>query len=162
MINWSPLTIGLPTAAAAVLVSAGIVTYRKLHREKDPAELERLRRLALGRTGRIVAGEITGLIEPEGREAPPLQLVYRYDIAGVTFEVTQDVSMLPQVAASAAHLLGKTISVKYEMRQPSNSIVVCEVWSGIRGIDLREPEAAGSPVTPNPQAVGEGEPESGG
>jgi len=142
---WSPLAIGLAAGAAGVLVSTAAVAYAKLRRKQDPAELERLRRLALGRTGRITAGEITGLMEPESEDTA-LLLVYRYDIAGVTHEVGQDVSTLPAVAAQAARLVGRAISVKYEMKHPSNSIVVCEEWSGVRGIDLREPQTAPAPV----------------
>lgn len=135
----SPLEIGLIAGAVVVLISAGLFAYLKLLRKKDPVELERLRRLWLGRTGRIVGGEITGLIEPEGEDTA-LLLVYRYDIAGVTYEVTQDVSRMPAVAAEARHLVGKDISVKYDMKHPSNSIAACEVWSGIRGITVSGPE----------------------
>lgn len=156
---WSPVTIGIAAGAAAFLAGAGVIAYWKLRREKDPAELERLRRMALCRTGRIVSGEVTGLIEPEGEKAAPLLLVYRYQVAGVSYEVAQDVSTMPQVAARAAHLVGKSVAAKYDMKHPSNSIVVCEEWSGIRGIDLREPEAASAPLAPGPQALGEGETE---
>lgn len=133
----SPLEIGLIAGAVAVLIGAGLFAYLKLIRKKDPAELERLRRLELGRTGRIVAGEITGLIDPEG-ENTALLLVYRYDIAGVTYEVSQDISMMPAVASQAPHLVGKGISVKYDMKHPSNSVAICESWSGIRGISAGE------------------------
>lgn len=150
----SPLEIGLIAGIVVVLIGAGLLAYLKLLRKKDPAELERLRRSWLGRTGRIVAGEITGLIEPEG-ENTALQLVYRYDIAGVTYEVSQDVSTMPAVASQARHLVGKGISVKYDMKHPSNSIAICEEWSGIRGISVGESEgdnavAASSGVAEKP------------
>ena len=86
------------------------------------------------------SGEVTGLIEPEG-ENTALLLVYRYDIAGVTYEVTQDVSSMPRVAAQAPRLVGKGISVKCDMKHPTNSIAICEEWSGIRGLSAAEPEA---------------------
>lgn len=152
---WSPVTIGVAAGAAGFLAGAGVIASRKLRRKKDPAELERLRRTILGRTGRIVSGEITGIIEPEGKNQTPLLLVYRYEIAGVSYEVAQDVSMMPQVAANAAHLVGKAISAKYEMKHPSNSIIVCEEWSGIRGIDLRESNTADVSVTSGQQPPGE-------
>jgi hypothetical protein len=136
--TWSPLAIGLAAGTAGVLIGTATIAYRKMRRKKDPVELERLRRVGLGRTGRIITGEITGLIDPESGQAAPLLLVYRYDIAGVTYEVTQDVSSMPQIAARAGRLMGRTISVKYEMNRPSNSIVVCEEWSGIRDTDLSE------------------------
>lgn len=126
-------------AAVVVLIGGGLFAYLKLLRKKDPAELERQRRSWLGQTGRIVAGEITGLIEPEG-ENTALLLVYRYDIAGVTYEVSQDISMMPAVASQASHMVGKGISVKYDRKHPSNSIAICEEWSGIRGISAGEAE----------------------
>ncbi|MEJ2007882.1 MAG: hypothetical protein P8Z30_06960 [Acidobacteriota bacterium] len=159
---WSPLTIGLVAGAGAILIGAGVVIFLKLRRKKDPAELERLRRIGLGRTGRITAGEIVGLIEPEGENAVPLQLVYRYEIAGVSYKVAQDVSTMPRVAAVAARLMGRAVSAKYDVKHPSNSIVVCEEWSGIRGIDLRQPEAAEVPPPLDAQPVEQGGPQSGG
>lgn len=135
----SPLEIGLIAGTLVVLIGTGLLAYLKLLGKKDPAELERLRRSWLGRTGRIVAGEITGLIEPEGQNTA-LLLVYRYDIAGVTYEVSQDVSTMPAVASQARHLVGKGISVKYDMRHPSNSVAICEEWSGISGISRGESE----------------------
>jgi hypothetical protein len=123
-----------------VLIAGGLFAYLKLLRKKDPAELERQRRSWLGQTGRIVAGEITGLIEPEGQNTA-LLLIYRYDIAGVTYEFSQDVSMMPVVVSQAQHLVGKGISVKYDMKHPSNSIAICEQWSGIRGIGFSEAES---------------------
>ena len=147
---WSPLTIGLAGGLAAVLAAAGAAVYFRLRRKKDPAELERLRRLSLGRTGRITSGEVTGLIEPEG-ENTPLLLVYRYDISGVAYEVMQDISTMPAVATVAHRLIAKGISVKYEMKHPSNSIVICEGWSGIRGVNLDVPEDGSA--LPSPAAA---------
>lgn len=148
---WSPLAIGLTLGAAGTLTGAAILVYRKLHRKVDPAELERLRRLSLARTGRITAGEITGLVEPQGGEPAQLLLIYRYDIAGVTYEVSQDISTMPQVAAQAVQLAGKAISVKFEMKHPSNSIVISEEWSGISGITLFESKSDGIlPTYPEP------------
>ena len=140
MVIGSPFQVGLAVVEALALVSAAVFTYLKLHRKKDPAEIERLRRMSLGQKGRIVVGEITGLVEPEG-ESTALMLIYRYDVAGVTYEVTQDVSTMPAIAARAPHLVGRGTSVKYDVRHPTNSIVACEVWSGIRGISAAEQEA---------------------
>jgi hypothetical protein len=136
----SPLEVGLAVGAALVLISAAVFTYFKLRRKKDPAQIERLRRLSVGQRGRIIPGEVIGLIEPEGKSTA-LLLVYRYDVAGVTYEVTQDVSSMPAVAAQATHLVGRGISVKYDVKHPTNSIAACEVWSGISGINPGELEA---------------------
>ena len=127
--QWSPLTISLAAGAAGLLIIAGTLLVRRLRRRKTPAELERLRRLFLTRHGRIVTGEMIDLVEE--KESSALMLVYRYDVAGVTYEVAQDIAMLPAAAELAGKALGGIVSVKYEMRQPSNSIVVSEEWTGI-------------------------------
>ncbi len=136
---WSPLEIGMAVGVAAVLTGCGAFAYVRLRRRKSPAEIERLRRVWLGHTGRIAAAEVTGLIEPAGDNSA-LMLVYRYDVAGVTYEVMQDISTIPAVAAEARHLIAKGISVKYETKHPSNSIAACEVWSGISGVTAGEKE----------------------
>jgi len=127
--EWSPLTIGLAAGAAGLLIVAGTLLYLKYRRRKSPAEMERLRRDWLARHGRISTGELIDLVEV--KESSALMLVYRYDVAGVTYEVAQDVAALPAVAAEAAGAIGGMANVKYELKQPSNSIVVSEQWSGI-------------------------------
>jgi hypothetical protein len=128
----------LAAGAAGLLIAAGTLWYLKLRRRKTPAELERLRRLFLTRHGRITTGEMIDLVEEQ--ESSALMLVYRYDVAGVTYEVAQDLSMLPAAAALAARAIGGAVSVRYDMKQPSNSIVVSEDWTGIL-----EPGGAAAP-----------------
>jgi hypothetical protein len=136
----SPLEVGFAVGASLVLIGGAAFAYFKLRRKKGPGEIERLRRLSVGQSGRITTGEVIGLIEPEGKSTA-LLLVYRYDVAGVTYEVTQDVSSMPTVAARAPRLVGRGISVKYDMKHPTNSIAACEVWSGISGVNPGELEA---------------------
>ena len=129
MKEWSPLTMGLAAGAAGLLIVAATLVYLKLRRRKTPAELERLRRLSLSRRGRIATGEMIDLVE--AKESSALMLVYRYDVAGVTYEVAQDVAMLINVAVLAGRAIGGTLSVRYDIKQPSNSIVISEEWSGL-------------------------------
>jgi hypothetical protein len=133
----SPLEVGLAVGAALVVIGATVFTCFKLRRKKDPARIERLRRLSVGQRGRITMGEVIGLIEPEGKSTA-LLLVYRYDVAGVTYEVTQDVSSMPAVAARAPYLVGRGINIKYDVKHPTNSIAACEVWSGVSDINPGE------------------------
>ena len=141
MKEWSPLTLGLAAGAAAILIAAGTLLYLRLRRPKDPAELERLRRLALTERGRIITGEIVDLVETQ--DPPALLVVYRYDVAGVTYEVSQDVSKLLSVQALAGRAIGGTLSVRYELKQPSNSIVISEEWSGLPEVKAGESYPAG-------------------
>jgi hypothetical protein len=100
-------------------------------RRKDPAELERLRRLDINRRGRISAGRIVDLVEPQTAGAKSVLVSYAYEVAGVTYEAAQDVTALPEIAAVARSLSGHTASVKYDPKRPANSIIACEEWSGL-------------------------------
>jgi hypothetical protein len=100
-------------------------------RRKDPAELERLRRLDINRRGRIGAGRILDLVEPQTEGAKSALVSYSYEVAGVTYEAAQDLTALPEIASMARFLSAQTASVKYDPKQPANSIIACEEWSGL-------------------------------
>ena len=104
-------------------------------RRKDPAELERLRRLDVNKRGRISVGRIVDLVEAETAGLKSSLVVYSYEVAGVTYEAAQDVTALPEIAAIAKFLPDRTTSVKYDPKRPVNSIIACEEWSGL----AREP-----------------------
>jgi len=124
--------------ALALLIGIVSVIWSTLRRarRKDPDEIERRRRMELHRLGRITAAEIVDLLEPESGIPVaglrrPLMIVYKYEVAGVTYEVSQDISALSSVRSVC--LTGtQTASVKYDPKAPTNSIVLCEEWSGIR------------------------------
>jgi len=128
--------LAITLAASAVAVTSGrwIVARIRSWRKKSPEEIERLRRLDISRRGRITAGHVVDLIESERAGTSPCLIVYKYQVAGVTYEVAQDVSMLPEIFASAHSLGGQTASVKYDPKRPTNSIIACEDWSGILAI----------------------------
>ena len=126
------LAIGLAGTGAVALVGAWAWARIKRWRRKDPAELERLRRLEVNRRGRITGGRIVDLVESESSERAARLLVYQYEVAGVTYEAAQDVGPLPEIAAVAQHLPGQTASVKYDPKKPTNSIVACEEWCGVQ------------------------------
>jgi hypothetical protein len=119
--------------AGALGLGAGVACSRLLRwrRRKDPAEIERLRRLDINKRGRICAGRIVGLAEPETAGSKSRLVVYTYEVAGVTYEAAQDVTALPEIAAVAQFFSGHVASVKYDPQWPANSIVACEEWSGL-------------------------------
>ena len=125
------LLLALGAAGVASLAGAAAWLLVKRWRRKDPAELERLRRLHLSRHGRISSGRILDVVElPAG--APTARLVvFQYEVRGVTYEAAQDVTPLPDIASHAEHLPGQIVSVKYDPKRPMNSIIACENWSGI-------------------------------
>ena len=67
--------------------------------------------------------------DPDG----PL-IMYSYTVAGVQYSASQNVLALQSlVPGDAAALLGPT-GVKFDPRNPANSIVVCEQWSGLQRV----------------------------
>ncbi len=115
----------------AVFVTALVLVVARRWRRKTPEEIERERRLDVNRRGRITHGEIINFVEPEPSKPGPRLIVYKYDVTGATYEASQDVSALPEIAAVARRLAGRSTSVKYDPRLTTNSIVVCEEWSGL-------------------------------
>jgi hypothetical protein len=118
--------IPVVVAVALLAVFALLLVLRRTGRP-TPEEIERRRRLAIQAGGKMGDGEI---IDINGNS-----LVYSYSVAGVNYTAAQDTtelrSMLPPDPMS---LLGP-ISLKFDPRNPANSIVLCERWSGLRTRD---------------------------
>lgn len=133
---------GITVGGIAAIALAGWWGLRTVlgWRRKSPDEIERLRRLGVNACGRIISGKIADLAESvtDGPAGPIL--LYEYEVAGVTYEAAQDLSTLPEIAAAARFLPGQTTSVKYDPKQPTNSILACEQWCGIP--DLGPPRIA--------------------
>ncbi|MGD0921270.1 MAG: DUF3592 domain-containing protein [Terriglobia bacterium] len=127
------MRLALALAAAAVTAGLGawLLASLKRWRRKSPEEIERQRRLDVNRCGRIAMGHVVDLVEPDATRAPGCLIAYTYEVAGVTYEAAQDVASLPDVVAAAHGLAGQTVSVKYDPRRPTNSIIACEDWCGI-------------------------------
>ena len=125
----SPRTITVLVLGAAT--AASISWYRMTRKEPDPEEVERERRSYLASSGRIVDGSITETRSAdENEDATPNTLIYRYRIAGVTYECAQDVTPL---AERVRHIrTDLPIQVRFDPRNPGDSIVVAEAWSGLR------------------------------
>jgi hypothetical protein len=115
---------------------AAIVGYALLSRKKKkPAEeMERERRTALTIGGRIIDGNVMDVLELEEdtNAQQMILLVYTYDVAGVTYEASQDVTHLRQFIDLYSCRLGLPTSVKYDPHNPGDSIVISETWSGLR------------------------------
>jgi hypothetical protein len=88
-------------------------------RKKPEDEASRIARLS--KTGRMADGQIIDAIShDDGRIT---QVTYTYMLAGVLYESSQDLS-LSQQERSNDYAPGKGIVVRYDPRQPANSIVV--------------------------------------
>jgi len=122
--------------AIAFGATAAIIGYALLSRKskKSPEELEKERRTDLTQGGRILDGNVIDVLELEddvtGQQM--ILLVYTYDVAGVTYEASQDVTHLRQFIDLYSCRLGLPASVKYDPHNPGDSIVISETWSGLR------------------------------
>jgi len=119
------------TGAIAV-AAAGSVAWLK-RRKLTPEQREALRRQRINQQGRITDGTVLDIQELDAGTAQPVQLVlYTYDVAGVQYECSQEVTHLRQFLDLQSCRVGVTASVKYDPRHPGNSIVVAETWCGLR------------------------------
>ena len=125
----------------ALSAVAAIIGYAMLARKPktlgDAFECERRSQLAAG--GRIIDGTVIDVQElDETLETPPMiLLIYTYDVAGVTYEASQDVTRLRQFIDLYSCRLGLHASVKYDPHNPGDSIVISETWSGLRESPIR-------------------------
>src|SRR5271166_1258299 len=122
-------------------VIAAIIGYALLsQKNKKPAEqIERERRTQLTLGGRIIDGNVIDVLELEESESGQqmILLVYKYDVAGVTYEASQDVTHLRQFIDLYSCRLGLPASVKYDPHNPGDSLVISETWSGLRKSPIR-------------------------
>jgi hypothetical protein len=127
------LASGITIVAAMGIASA---VYWMSRKRPSPDELERLRRDALVQKGRIIDGTVLDIAEmsPEESDRPlGMQLIlYQYDVAGVTYECSQDVTLLQHVVDIHKIRLSFPASVRYDPHNPGNSLIVAENWSGLR------------------------------
>jgi hypothetical protein len=102
-------------------------------RKLTPEQRETLRRQRINQQGRITDGTVLDIQELDAGTAHSVQLVlYTYDVAGVQYECSQEVTQLRQFLDLSSCRIGVTASVKYDPRHPGNSIVVAETWCGLR------------------------------
>ena len=138
-------------AVVAVLaVTAVVFLAGKWRRENDPDEKERLRRLEVNRNGRITSGEVIDIVDeevaPNGSRRRFLH--YRYTVGAVDFAACQDVTLISARIGDDPQGIVGSVAVKYHNKNPYNSIIVCEHWSGCRRVDesLAENSVAANPV----------------
>ena len=121
----------LATTAASVAAIGGVALWWVLTHRKSAEEKERERRTLLVRQGRIIDGSVLDWSErPDSSDLGTLH--YRYYIAGVSYESAQDVTFLGTTEPVDASCLGRPASVRYDPKNPANSIIVAETWSGLQ------------------------------
>jgi hypothetical protein len=122
---------GLIAGGSVTLLGAYVLLRRK---PKSPEEIERERRAWLETTGRITDGTVIDVQELASANGhpPAVMLIYKYDVAGVSYECSQDVTYLRHWINLHSCRLGLHTSVKYDPQNPGNSLVVSENWMGLR------------------------------
>lgn len=68
---------------------------------------------------------------------------YQYELRGVSYSASQDISALSELLPGNRGMLLGTASVRFDPRNPANSIVICEEWSGMRAEAPRNDAAVG-------------------
>jgi hypothetical protein len=102
-------------------------------RRKTPEQREQERRLRISETGRITDGTVTDVSEVALNDSREMQLlIYQYDVSGVTYEASQDVTALRHMVDLHSCRSGLMTSIKYDPANPGNSIVIAENWTGLR------------------------------
>jgi hypothetical protein len=115
------ITAALLCVLVVLLVTIGVRAWLRSRISSD--ERERRRRLMLLSTGKM--GDANLLEIRDGL------LFYSYAVRGVEYTASQDVSSLTSFVPDGVASLG-SICVKYDPRNPANSIVLAEEWSGLR------------------------------
>jgi hypothetical protein len=131
MMNFAPRFYVVPgLIAATAIAGTALWLYR---RRKTPEQIERERRLRISEIGRITTGTVIDVSELESGKQGELQLlIFRYDVSGVSYEASQDVTHLRHLVDLHTCRIGLPASVRYDPANPGNSIVVAETWTGLR------------------------------
>jgi hypothetical protein len=114
------LTFVLGAILALLAVALGYRAWRASR--VSPEETERRRRASL-----VAQGKMGDALLVEFRDG---YLFYSYAVRGVEYTASQEISFardrLPEDLSSV-----RTVSVKYDGRNPANSIILAEEWSGL-------------------------------
>jgi len=119
-------TVVYIAAGAAVVLVVALALRAWLLRRPTAEELERRRCLALNQVGKMADGSVLDVLENT--------IEYSYDVRGVEYTTTQDIAALQDRLPQDRLSVAGPAAVKYDPRNPANSIVLCEDWSGLRSL----------------------------
>jgi hypothetical protein len=123
------LQIVLLVSVSIGLLGLGFYFLSRMRR--NPKDKEKRRRLQVNQQGRLGDATITEVHEST--------IFYEYSVRGVLYTASQDVAKLrEQIPTDLERLIGP-VSLKYSPRNPANSIILCEEWSGLRGVTPARP-----------------------
>ena len=142
------MPIGMQVEVVCVLAAglAALALWAALRKASTPEKRERQRRLTVNTTGRLGDAFIT--------EATGDALYYTYSVRGVQYAASQDISALrDRLPADPERLIGMA-GMKYATRNPANSILICEEWTGLRAPAAMQDQAAPKGTSANSDAKG--------
>jgi hypothetical protein len=114
--------LALGGLAIVLIALAAWIAFRVVH--NNPEKRERRRRLHVNQHGRLGDALITA--------ATDSLLYYSYTVHGVEYSASQDIAVLrDRLPAEPGRLVGLA-NLKYSPKNPANSILLCEEWSGLR------------------------------
>ena len=125
--------VGLAVVASLLVAGGALVIFQ---RRNTPERRELKRRFNVNSFGRL--GDAFLL------EASSESIIYEYDVQGVNYNASQDVQLLSAYLPEQPERLIGPVNIKYMVRNPANSIVVCEYWSGIRAAQSYQQQKKGS------------------
>ena len=134
-------------AAWGVIVATLIFLLLRGRKKKSDAERERERRLAVNSIGRMTDGTLLEVVNSREAQKDSLLLLYRYSVSGVGYSAAQDISGLRHVVRAETYWPGVAVTVKYDSQNPSNSIVLCELWSGLHSSAELPPKRRNSQIS---------------
>ena len=115
------VTAALLGALVVLLLAIGVRAWRRSR--ISPDEVERRRRLMLLAKGKLGDASLLDVRDN--------LLVYSYAVRGVEYTATQDISRLRRFLPDEITSLAGHVMVRYDARNPANSIVLAEEWSGL-------------------------------
>jgi hypothetical protein len=126
----------IASVAAGVAVAAGAALWLLTRKHPTADEVEHERRQMLMNYGRIVDGMLLDgfQVPDDGTDGGTMRdmLLYQYEISGVVYECSQDITTLAAILDPAQVKIGMPCSIRYQPGSPENSILVAERWSGLR------------------------------
>jgi hypothetical protein len=123
-LNYEPIEYASIALGAVLVVVAGALGYRAWKSSRiTPEEIERRRRAGL-----VAQGKMGDALLLEFREG---YIFYSYAVRGVEYTASQDLTWFDGPMPGDLSAMAP-VCVKYDARNPANSIVVAEQWSGLR------------------------------
>jgi hypothetical protein len=120
-------------AGLFMFAGAAIATWLYVRTRPNEAERERRRRLAVNGAGRMTDGFVSDVHDGV--------VFHSYSVSGVDYATSQNVTDLAEIVPANPSMVIGPATVKYFPRNPANSIVVCETWSGFRAKTERNSQA---------------------